>query len=265
MRIIFFVVASLVVMTVDHRYSYLEKVHWVLSAIIYPIQYVTNLPAIASSTTEIFKTRKLLITENAQMRKEQLILNAKIQKIKILESENRNLRELLQSSEQLDDRVLIASLLSIDLRSFRHQVEINKGSNAGVYAGQPIIDAHGMMGQVIHVGPFSSTALLLTDPSHAIPVQINRNGLRMIAVGIGESHILQLEHLPNNADIKEGDLIISSGLGDRFPAGYPVGVVNSIKSVSGEPFSEATIILSAQLVKNKEVLLVWPEVRSTVP
>lgn len=248
-------------MTVDHRYGYLEKVHWVLSAIIYPIRYVANLPTIVSnSATETFKTRTALITENAQMREEQLILNAKIQKIKILEAENKHLRELLQSSEQLDDRVLIASLLSINLRPFRHQVEINKGSNAGVYEGQPIIDSHGMMGQVTHVGPFSSTAILLTDPSHAIPVQINRNGLRMIAAGIGESHILQLEHLPNNADIKEGDLVISSGLGNRFPAGYPVGVVNNIKRVTGESFSEATIILSAQLVKNTEVLLVWPAV-----
>ena len=253
-------------MVVDYRYSYLEKVHWALSAIIHPIRYVTNLPTIVSNNaTEIFKTRKVLITENAQMRKEQLILNAKIQKIKILEAENRHLRELLQSSEQLDDRVLIASLIAFDLRSFKHQVEINKGSKAGVYKGQPIIDAHGVMGQVTHVGPFSSTALLLTDPSHAIPVQINRNGLRMIAVGIGDSHILQLEHLPNNSDIQEGDLIISSGLGDRFPAGYPVGVVNNIQRVAGESFFKATIILSAQLAKTKEVLLVWPEVRPDFP
>ena len=260
MRIVAFILASLIMMTVDHRQGHLEKVRSTLSVFVYPLQYVANLPlAVTNWVSEALTTRARLMEENARLRDEQLVLNSKIQKFQILEAENERLREMLQSSEKLDERVLIAELLAVDLQPFRHQIVINKGRREGVYDGQAIVDANGVMGQIVHVGPFSSTVLLLTDPAHAIPVQINRNGLRSIAVGTGQSHILQLEHLPNNVDIKEGDLVVSSGLGSRFPAGYPVGVVYNISRVAGEPFAKVTIIPSAQLEKNREVLLVWPE------
>ena len=260
MRIVAFILASLIMMTVDHRQGHLEKVRSTLSVFVYPLQYVANLPlAVTNWVSEALTTRARLMEENARLRDEQLVLNSKIQKFKILEAENERLREMLQSSEKLDERVLIAELLAVDLQPFRHQIVINKGRREGVYDGQAIVDANGVMGQIVHVGPFSSTVLLLTDPAHAIPVQINRNGLRSIAVGTGQSHILQLEHLPNSVDIKEGDLVVSSGLGSRFPAGYPVGVVYNISRVAGEPFAKVTIIPSAQLEKNREVLLVWPE------
>ena len=260
MRIVAFILASLIMMTVDHRQGHLEKVRSTLSVFVYPLQYVANLPvAVTNWLSEALTTRARLIEENARLRDEQLVLNSKIQKFQILEAENERLREMLQSSEKLDERVLIAELLAVDLQPFRHQIVINKGRREGVYDGQAIVDANGVMGQIVHVGPFSSTVLLLTDPAHAIPVQINRNGLRSVAVGTGQSHILQLEHLPNNVDIKEGDLVVSSGLGSRFPAGYPVGVVYNISRVAGEPFAKVTIIPSAQLEKNREVLLVWPE------
>jgi len=259
-RIVAFILASLIMMTVDHRQGHLEKVRSTLSVFVYPLQYVANLPlAVTNWVSEALTTRARLMEENARLRDEQLVLNSKIQKFQILEAENERLREMLQSSEKLDERVLIAELLAVDLQPFRHQIVINKGRREGVYDGQAIVDAHGVMGQIVHVGPFSSTVLLLTDPAHAIPVQINRNGLRSIAVGTGQSHILQLEHLPNSVDIKEGDLVVSSGLGSRFPAGYPVGVVYNISRVAGEPFAKVTIIPSAQLEKNREVLLVWPE------
>lgn len=259
-RVVVFICISLLTMFLDYRHGYLDKLRSALSVIIYPVQYVTNTPIMAINwSTEFMMARSGLIKENAQMRKEQLLLNAKIQKLAILEAENRRLREMLRSSEKLYDRVLIAELLSIELKPFRHKVVINKGQRDKVYDGQPIIDAQGVMGQVVHVGPFSSVATLLTDPSHAVPVQINRNGLKSLAIGTGQNHILQLEHLPNNADVMEGDLVISSGLGDRFPAGYPVGTVNSVNHIAGEPFLEITIIPSAQIVKSREVLLVWPE------
>ncbi len=260
MRIVAFILASLIMMSVDHRQGHLEKVRSTLSVFVYPLQYVANLPlAVTNWVSEALTTRARLMEENARLRDEQLVLNSKIQKFQILEAENERLREMLQSSEKLDERVLIAELLAVDLQPFRHQIVINKGRREGVYDGQAIVDANGVMGQIVHVGPFSSTVLLLTDPMHAIPVQINRNGLRSIAVGTGQSHILQLEHLPNSVDIKEGDLVVSSGLGSRFPAGYPVGVVYNISRVAGEPFAKVTIIPSAQLEKNREVLLVWPE------
>ncbi len=250
-------------MTVDHRQGHLEKVRSALSVFVYPLQYVANLPiTVTNWASEVLTTRARLMEENAWLRDKQLVLSSKIQKFEILEAENERLREMLQSSERLGERVLIAELLAIDLQPFRHQIVINKGQREGVYDGQPIVDAYGVMGQIVHVGPFSSTVLLLTDPTHAIPVQINRNGLRSVAVGTGQSHILQLEHLSNNVDIREGDLMVSSGLGSRFPSGYPVGVVHNISRVPGEPFAKVTIIPSAQLEKSREVLLVWPETSS---
>jgi rod shape-determining protein MreC len=177
----------------------------------------------------------------------------------VLESENERLRSLLASSFKLHDRVIIAELLAVDLQPFRHTVVINKGQREGAYDGQPIVDANGIMGQIVHTGPFSSTVLLITDPTHAIPVQVNRNGLRAIAVGTGQSHTLQLEYLPNNADIEKGDLIVSSGLGSRFPAGYPVGTVTEIKLDPAEPFAKVMVVPSARMEQSREVLLVWPE------
>ncbi len=260
MRIVAFILASLIMMTVDHRQGHLRKVRSALSVFIYPLQYFANLPVtVINQTSEALTTRARLMEENASLRDEQLVLSSKIQKFEILEAENERLREMLQSSERLDERVLIAELVAVDLQPFRHQVVINKGQREGVYDGQPIVDANGVVGQIVHVGPFSSTVLLLTDPMHAIPVQINRNGLRAVASGTGQNHILQMEHLTNNVDIKEGDLVVSSGLGSRFPAGYPVGVVHNISRVPGEPFIKVTILPSAQLGKSREVLLVWPE------
>ncbi|RKZ70255.1 MAG: rod shape-determining protein MreC [Gammaproteobacteria bacterium] len=255
--------ASLIMMTVDHRQGHLEKLRSTLSVFVYPLQYIANLPVTVTNwATEALTTRTRLVEENALLRDEQLVLSSKIQKFEILEAENERLREMLESSKRLDERVLIAKLLAVDLQPFRHQIVINKGQREGVYDGQPIVDANGVMGQIVHVGPFSSTVLLLTDPTHAIPVQVNRNGLRSVAVGTGQNHVLQLEHLSNNVDIKEGDLVVSSGLGSRFPPGYPVGVVQTISRVPGEPFAKVTILPSAQLEKSREVLLVWPETRS---
>jgi len=154
--------------------------------------------------------------------------------------------------------VLIAELLAVDMQPFRHQVTINKGKREGAFDGQPIVDANGIMGQIIHVGPFSSIVLLITDPTHALPVQINRNGLRAIAVGTGQNSSLQLEHLPNNADIRQGDLIVSSGLGSRFPSGYPVGTVSKISLDPAEPFAKVVVTPSARLEQSREVLMVWP-------
>jgi len=154
--------------------------------------------------------------------------------------------------------VLVAELVAVELQSFRRQIVINKGQREGAYDGQPIVDATGIMGQIVHVAPFSSTVLLLTDPNHALPVQVNRNGLRTIAVGTGQRDKLLLENLTNNADIRVGDLIISSGLGRRFPSGYPVGQIEKISRDPGEVFAKVVVKPSAQLSQSREVLMVWP-------
>lgn len=252
-------VMSLILMTLDHRHGHLETVRSVISVLVYPLQYVVNLPVAAGHwVSESLLTRGNLIDENSRLREERLLLNSKLQKFAVLEEENRRLRELLESSIQLRERVLIAELLAVELEPFRRQIVINKGQREGAYDGQPVVDASGVMGQVIHVGPFSSTVLLITDPSHALPVQVNRNGLRAIAVGTGQDNILHLEHLPTNADIRKGDLVVTSGLGRRFPRGYPVGLIATITLDPGEPFAKVEVTPSAKLGQSREVLLVFP-------
>jgi len=252
-------------MTLDHRYGHLKLVRSTLSTVVYPLQFVVNLPIdMVHWASGNMITRGSLIKENERLKQEHLLLNSKLQRFAILEQENKRLRKLLESSFRMNDRVLVAELLAVDLQSFRQQIVINKGESEGAYDGQPIVDASGIMGQIIHVGPFSSTVLLITDPTHAIPVQINRNGLRAIAIGTGDEDTLQLDHLPNNSDIREGDLIVSSGLGQRFPKGYPVGVVTKITLDPGEPFAKIKVKPSAHLGQSREVLMVWPNEQQTL-
>jgi elongation factor Ts len=170
--------------------------------------------------------------DNTTLRTQNLILTTQLQKLNFIEAENIHLRNLLESSKRIGERILIAELLSVDMDPYKQQVTINKGSaaNDDIYSGQPFVDAKGIMGKLVHIGPFSSTALLITDPGHALPIQVNRNGLRAIAKGTGSQTRLDIPHLPNNADIKVGDLLVTSGLGCVFPVGYPAAVVVEINS-----------------------------------
>jgi rod shape-determining protein MreC len=254
-----FILLSIILMVVDHHQGHLKVIRSALSTLVYPLQYVVNLPIEAAEwVSNSLVTHNNLLVENDRLKHEHLLLSSKLQRYEVLESENQRLRELLESSFRINDKVLIAELVAVELQSFRRQIVINKGQREGAYDGQPIVDAAGIMGQIVHVGPFSSTVLLITDPNHALPVQVNRNGLRAIAIGTGQSDKLLLENLPNNADIRIGDLIISSGLGRRFPSGYPVGQIEKISLDPGEPFAKVVIKPSAQLSQSREVLMVWP-------
>ena len=246
-------------MTADHRYDHLRQVRVVLATLVYPVQFVVNLPLqMLLRASESVSSRERLLEDNERLREEKLLLNARLQRFFALEAENERLRALLESSTDLHEKLLVAELMKVELQPFRQQVMINKGSLDDVYPGQPVIDSGGIVGQVARVTPFTSTVLLITDPTHAIPVQVNRNGLRGVAVGTGRDHTLSLEHLPNDVDIKVGDLIISSGLGGRFPRGYPVGKVSGVSRIHGEPFINVTMVTSATPSQSNEVLLVRP-------
>jgi len=183
-----------------------------------------------------------------------------------LEAENMRMRNLLDSSFKIGDRVLIAELVAVDLDPYRQQVLINKGTSSGVYEGQPVLDANAVMGQVTHVNPLTATVLLITDARHALPVQVNRNGLRTVALGTGRINVLELPHLPNNADISVGDLLITSGLGGHFPPGYPVAEVTSVVREPGQPFAVVEARPMAHLDRTREALLVWTlDTRPTIP
>lgn len=260
MRLLVCVLISVALMVVDHRFSLVKDVRSALSVVVYPIQYAVNFPLTAGGwMSESFATRETLQQELDSLKSTQLLNAARLQKLAALETENQRLRQLLDSSFKIGERVLIAELLAVDLEPFTNQVVINKGSNHGVYDGQPLLDAHGVMGQVTQVGPLTSTVMLITDPNHAIPVAVNRNGLRAIALGTGKPDKLEIPHFPNDANIEVGDLLISTGLGGRFPEGYPVATISQIQQNPGQPFALVIATPTAKLRQSREVLLVWPQ------
>jgi rod shape-determining protein MreC len=251
-------VVSLVLMTVDHRQHHLESVRSTLSFLVSPLQYLLGLPINAGHWLgEALTSRQSLENENAELRSQHLLQSARLQKMAALEAENARLRTLMDSSLKVGERVLVAELLEVDFDPFSQEIVINKGEHDGVELGQSLVDAEGVMGQVVHVAPFTSTAMLITDPSHAIPVSVNRNGLRAIAMGTGAADRLDIPHLPLNADIQVGDLLVTSGLGGRFPPGYPVATVQKVERNPGQPFADVTARPTARLEQSREVLLVW--------
>jgi len=251
------VLFSLLLMVVDHRTHYLDPVRSVLAVTTYPLHYLANLPfSAADSASEALASRAELQQAHDDYRLENLRLKGQLQKFEALEAENMRLRDLLDSSLKIGDQVLVAELIAIDLDPYKQQVLIDRGSSSGVFLGQPVLDANAVMGQVIHVSPMTSTVLMITDPTHALPVQVNRSGLRTIANGTGRINELELPHLPNNADIHEGDLLVTSGLGGHFPPGYPVAQVTQVTREPGQPFARVLATPNAHLERVREVLLV---------
>ncbi len=264
-RLVLVAVFSVVLMTVDHRAGHLERLRAVLSTLVYPLQYAVHAPIrISAWTIENFNSRNDLLEENERLKLERLQLHARLEKFVSLEAENRRLRGLLGTSVKASERVLVAELLSVDMNPYSRRIVLNKGRQDRVYSGQALIDSRGVMGQIVSVGPISSNALLITDPSHALPVQIHRTGLRTVAAGTGAADSLELAHIPNNADIRVGDLLVTSGLGERFPQGYPVGRVIRVRRDSGRPFADVVVEPSARLERNREVLLLWPQSRGPI-
>lgn len=258
-RLLLFVILSVVLMTLDHRGQQLEFVRNTLAILLYPVQYAVNVPVAAVRWAgENLASRNALLEENTRLRQKHLVLESRLGRLNELEAENRRLRGLLGSSDKVSDRVLIAELLAVDMDPFSRRIVLNRGSRDGVFVGQSLVDADGILGQVTHVGPYSSTAMLITDPSHAFPIQVTRSGLRAIAIGTGSVNLLELSHIPNNADLQVGDALVTSGLGRRFPPGYPVGKIRSIERDKGQPFAKVLVEPSAKLERNREVLLVWP-------
>jgi len=252
--------ASIAMMTVDHRQHHMDDVRNALAYVVYPIQYVVSLPGRAGQwLAEAFATRRMLERENAALSAQHLLLESKLLKLQALEAENSRLRALFDSTAQIDQRLLISELISVDMAPFSRQIVLNKGSTQGIHEGQPILDAYGVMGQVVQVTPLTSTAMLITDPNHALPVEVNRNGLRSVARGTSDPSRLELFHLPSNADIAMGDLLVTSGLDGRFPPGYPVAYVTRIEKQPDSPFAIVSAEPTAHLEQSRVVLLVLSE------
>jgi len=252
-------VVSLTLFFLDTRFNYFKPVRSALSTLVYPLQLIASFPSdVGHWYSDYFQTRSEVKERNKILEATNLLNSVRIQRLQALERENMRLHELLGSSFRLPERVLVAELLTIDVDPFSQQVVVNKGERYGVFEGQAVLDSTGVMGQVTQVSEFSSRVILLTDPSHGVPVQINRNGLRAVAIGRGLGKALQLEHLPQNTDVREGDLLVTSGLGGRFPVGYPVGTVGSVSHPQGKAFASITVEPAANLATSREVLLVLP-------
>lgn len=257
------VVLSVAFMVVDARFTLLKPVRSQMSLVLMQSYWIADLPErLYQGVASQFGSRTELAAENEKLKTENLLLQGRLQKLAALTEQNVRLRELLNSSALVNEKVEVAELIGMDPNPFTHRIIINKGERDGVVLGQPVLDARGLMGQVVELMPYTSRVLLLTDSTHSIPVQVNRNGLRAIASGTGNPERLELRHVADTADIKEGDLLVSSGLGQRFPAGYPVATVKEVIHDSGQPFAIVRAVPTAALNRSRYLLLVFSDGRS---
>ena len=256
-RLVVCAVISFLCISVDRQSNYLNPVRETLSFVVYPIQLAVDLQmGLAETISSYLKKQKTLMSDLEKLRTENLQLSVRAQRYSAVKRENSRLRDLLDFPVVPNQRAIVANILSIDTKSGSQQIVVNKGENTGAQIGQAMIDVHGVIGQVIKVGPYSSVGLLITDPKHSIPVELNRTGLRAVVTGIDESKKLSLSFVPIDADVVAGDLVVSSGLGNRFPSGYPVGTIKSVARVNGESFADISVEPISDLTFSREVLLV---------
>lgn len=256
-RLLIVIILSCVLMYQDYQGTYTVKLRSYLSASLYPIQYLINLPNnLWENFYENFLIREEIISQNQKLKEENLNLKSQMQQIYRLESENKRLYELIDSKPKTENTYLFADIISTSKTLYKHQILINRGSRDGIELGSSIVNADGIVGHVIRDQIFASEVLLISDLDHAIPVEIVRTGLRTIAVGTGEFNSLRINTLPTNSDLKKEDIIITSGLGGRYPEGFPVGTVKEITAEAGNPFLEVEILPFANLKTINEVWVI---------
>ncbi|MBB71938.1 MAG: rod shape-determining protein MreC [Legionellales bacterium] len=264
-RFFLLLVLSVVLMVVDHRQHHLDKLRQALTTVIAPVQYVVDFPVdFFGWVTTSMATHKALVNDNANLRADNLLLKAQVQRILAVEKENSQLRALLQSSTKAGLQVHVARLLAVSTDAYVTEVVIDKGTNDGAFVGQPVLDANGVMGQVIQTSLLTSRVMLVTDPRSAVPVQDDRNGLRAIAIGTGAHRTLQLADITETANVEVGDTLSTTGLGLRYPSGYPLGKVVSVNHQPGEQFARVKVQPSARINQSRQVLLVSSSAKSLV-
>lgn len=240
----------------DSRSRRLDGLRDLISVLVAPLVWTAVLPARLGGVTEHLRSRERLIAENRRLREQELVISARQQRVESLEAENQRLRGLLDAAVRLDRPVRFAQVIAINQDPYRDQITLDQGRRDGVYRGQALVDAGGVLGQIVEVHPTRSVALLVTDANHGLPVEVARTGLQTIAQGLGDGQSLRLPFLPGNADLRVGDLLVSSSLGERFPDGYPVATITEVRLREGDPFKEAIAYPSAQIRRGRQVLLV---------
>ena len=254
---------SVLLMFVDHVTDWLGESRAAMTVAVTPVVVIADLPnRSARGLTEMLSSRDDLRRRITELESELTLFKVKTEKMAALTAENNRLRDLLGSAAKLQDNVLVAELIGVNPDPEEQEVVIDKGLVDDVFVGQPVLDSRGLMGQVIEVSRYTSRVLLISDQEHSVPVQVLRSNLRLIAQGTGIDQKLELQHVNSTADIRVGDQILSSGLGNRFPVGYPVGVVDEVVFEPGKPFAEVTASPTAQLDRSRHVLLVFTASRT---
>jgi rod shape-determining protein MreC len=242
----------------DLRYSGLATVRSAIDTALTPIYLIADIPSLIGDWQDnTIRSRQRLLEDNDRLRRENLVLQARSQQLSSMQADNARLRTLLNSTALLRDDVLVSEIIGVSPDPVRHQLVLDKGAEAGVYLGQPLIDAQGLIGQVVGVGMTTSRVLLVTDSTHSVPVQVNRSGVRAVAEGMGSLDQLAVHHVTATTDIQAGDLLVTSGLGGRFPIGYPVAIVSAVERSPGEAFARIIATPTAELDRARHVLLVF--------
>ena len=244
----------------DHKLGSFEIIRGYLQSVVSPIQYIANTPKqFLTWASENVATRNQLIEENRQLVVNELRYQEQLMQLEILKKENDRLRLLLASPVRSEMKKMVAEVMAVDSDPYSHQIVINRGANDGVYEGQPVIVANGVVGQVLLVGTTTSRVILVTDVNHGVPVRIARNGVRLIANGSGRIDRLTHTHVPHSADVEVGDVLVTSGLGGKYPEGYPVARVILVNKDESRPFAQVLSEPIAEIDRLRYLLLLWPE------
>ncbi|MEZ8094894.1 rod shape-determining protein MreC [Photobacterium swingsii] len=259
LRLFLAILLSVSLMLADSRLDAFANIRYLLNSAIAPLQYAANLPrAMLDNVSGQLSSHQQLLAENKSLKRDLLVQQSDVLLLEQLKQENKRLRDLLGSPFIRDERKMITEVMAVDSDPYSHQVMIDKGRIDGVYEGQPVINEKGIVGQVSYVGAHNSRVLLLIDPTHGIPVQVVRNDIRVIASGSGQIDQIQLEHVPSSTDIEVGDLLVTSGLGGRYPEGYPVANVTEFSFDNKRPFAQIKARPTVQFDRLRYLLLVWP-------
>jgi rod shape-determining protein MreC len=266
LRCVLYSLLALGLIIVDKRYDHLGKIRRLLSIVAYPVQIAVASPFEGWDWfRESVSSRGALRADKAKLEAELRLAQFRLQRYEALEAESQRLRALRNNTAGITDRFLIGDVMDLDLDAFRERVLVDKGARDGVFVGQAVLDSGGVFGQVARVGQLTAEVILVSDATHAIPVQINRNGLRTIAVGTGDMGRLKLPYLPTSADVISGDLLVTSGLGGGFPAGYPVGTVAEVKRDPAQSLADVDVKPAAALDRSRELMFVWLKTQASSP
>ena len=267
-RLILVLCCSVALIFFDHKMASFETARGYLQSLVSPLQYMANAPKqMMTWASENIVIRQQLMEENQNFRESELFFHEQMMQLSIVRQENERLRSLLSSPVRGEIKKMFAEILSVDSDPYSHQVLINRGANDGVYEGQPVLDEKGIVGQILHVGVSSSRVILISDISHAIPVRVQRNGLRLIASGSGQIDRLIHNFVPHSWDVKEGDLLVTSGLGGKYPEGYPVSRVVLVRADESREFATIYSQPVAQIDRLRYMLLLSKDepAKSTSP